>query len=236
MDDPDNIKEEQKVQHDEQQLQAIRQTEQGLRQDQQGTRQDQGQEQQTLTDKITTAHTEKLLEVENRQTKSDKSLDQIIDGVDFLSGQVETLNERVYTKNYLDRLRNFLLLGFIIVFLFVSSVLGVLIVNQKHAAEDRAREAELGRRQIADCTVKPGTMLDDGYVNPGNCYTESSNRTAEAIGKLTVDIQEGVRQLLLIQAEAVAANQTLSEDVRSFARQQVAALHNFVPKKDTKKP
>ena len=196
MDDPDNIKEEQKIQHDEQQLQAIRQTEQGLRQDQQGTRQDQGQEQQTLTDKITTAHTEKLLEVENRQTKSDKSLDQIIDGVDFLSGQVKTLNERVYTKNYLDRLRNFLLLGFIIVFLFVSSVLGVLIVNQKHAAEDRAREAELGRRQIADCTVKPGVVLDGDYVNPGECFKESAKRTGEAVNKITTDVILAIEKLL----------------------------------------
>ena len=196
MDDPDNIKEEQKVQHDEQQIQAIRQTEQGLRQDQQGTRQDQGQEQQNLTDQITTAHTEKLLEIETHQSKSDKSLDQIIDGVDFLSGQVKTLNERVYTKNYLDKVRNALIIGFIVVFLFVSSILGVLLINQKHSAEDRAREAELGRRQIADCTVKPGVVLDKDYVNPGECYKESARRTGEAVSKITTDIISAIETIL----------------------------------------
>lgn len=102
--------------------------------------------------------------------------------------------------------------------------------HQNDGDERRAKEAVLGRRQIADCTVKPGVVLDGDYVNPGKCYLESVGRTAEAVRILTIDIQEGVRQLLLIQAEAVAANQTLTEDVRSFARQQVIALSAFVPK------
>ena len=129
----------------------------------------------------------------------------------------------------MDRIRNFLLFGFILTFCVVSFLLGTLLHYQNDGDERRAKEATLGRRQIADCTVKPGTVLDDGYINPGKCYLESANRTAEAVRILTIDIQEGVRQLLLIQAEAVAANKTLSEDVRSFARQQAIALRAFIP-------
>jgi hypothetical protein len=166
-------------------------------------------------------------------------LDDMLSGLDDVVKQVKDLNDNVYTKNYLDKTkmrldktRNVLLFGFTISFLIVSVLLGIIISHQNSGDERRAVEAAQGRRQIADCTVKPGVILDDGYVNPGKCYTEGVTRTAQAIDRLISNTQEGVRQLLLIQAEAVAANQTLSEDVRSFARQQVIALRSFTPKTD----
>lgn len=183
--------------YNEQQAQAIRQTKQGLRQDEQGLRQDYGQEQQELTERVTKEHTEQLIEVENRQNQSDLHLVRIIDGVDYLSAQVTTLNERVYSKNYLDKIRNALIIGSIVVFIFVSGILGVLLINQKHSAEDRAREAELGRRQIADCTVKPGVVLDKDYVNPGKCYIESAERTGAAVNKITTDIIQAMKEMFI---------------------------------------
>lgn len=165
-------------------------------------------------------------------------LEDMLSELNKVTQQVEELNDKVYTKNYLDqtklhldKTRNSLILGFILMFLFTSILLGVLLHRQNTGDEEDREAAKQSRRQIADCTVKPGVVLDDGFVNPGKCYAESADRTAEAISDLTVNLQEGVRQLLLIQAEAVAANQTLSDDVRNFARLQVLALRNFTPSK-----
>ncbi len=167
-------------------------------------------------------------------------LEDMLSGLTDLSSQVSDLNEKVYTKNYLDaaklrldKVRNFLILGFIITFLFTSTLLGVVLYRQASSDKTRAEEAAQGRRQIADCTVKPGTIIDSDYVNPGKCYIESVVRTSIAIDSLTINLQEGVRQLLLIQAEAVASNQALPEDIRSFARQQIVALKSFTPKTST---
>lgn len=187
---------EQLVQHEEQQAQAIRQTKQGLRQDQQGIRQDGSQEQQNATDKITNEHTQQILAVQERQEQADYNLDRVIEGVDLLLVQTTTLNERVYTKNYLDKVRNWLIAGFVLVFLIVSFCLGYLLVKQSIESRNRAKDAALSRRQIADCTVKPGVVLDDGYVNPGKCYTEGANRTGEAVSQLTSNISEQVKELL----------------------------------------
>ena len=181
---------------EEQQRQAIRQTKQGLRQDEQGLRQDQGEVQQSITDKITTGHTEQLHDIEERQTVSDKHLIKIIDGVDSLSNEVSDLNKWVYARNYLDKIRNWLIFGFIIVFVIIGFVLGFLVHSNRVSDDKRTEEATRGRHQIADCTIKPGVVLDDGHVNPGVCYQDGAARTKALIDKLINDLKEEFRALL----------------------------------------
>lgn len=154
-------------------------------------------QQKVSVETIAINHAEQLLELQEHQKQAEHNVDRIIEGVDLLVVQVTTLNERVYTKNYLDKVRNYLILGFIAVFFFVSFCLGYLLIKQNHDSKTRATEAALSRRQIADCTVKPGVVLDDGFINPGKCYTESSLRTGAAIDKLTSDLTEQIRQILI---------------------------------------
>lgn len=151
-------------------------------------------------------YTQQIIDVQNQQIQTGNSINQIIDGVDLLAVQVTTLNERVYTKNYLDRVRNLLLAGFIVTAIVIGSLLVLLLHYQVAGDEKRAKEAIQSRRQIADCTVKPGVVLDEGYVNPGECYKEGATRTGEAVNKITVDIKESVRQLLIEQREKDLSN------------------------------
>lgn len=162
--------------------------------------------QQPITKEIADVHTQQIIDVQNKQRVTANNLAQIVEGVDFLTIQVTTLNERVYTKNYLDRIRNELICGFIITFVIVSFILVILLHNQSTSDDKRAQEAIISRRQIADCTVKPGVVLDQGYVNPGKCYQEGAIRTGEAVNKITKDITEEVRQLLIESKNSDSSN------------------------------
>lgn len=161
-----------------------------------GIQEESNKDQTNIAETVITDHAKQLLELQEHQKQAEHNVDRIIEGVDLLVVQVTTLNERVYTKNYLDKIRNFLILGFIVLFFIVSVCLGYLLINQNNDSKDRSKDAALSRRQIADCTVKPGVVLDDGYINPGKCYIESSLRTSAAIDKLTFDLSEQIRQIL----------------------------------------
>lgn len=233
-------------------INEIRQDASDTRQDVSDTRQDvgeavtalnaknikQGQGQQDVTNLITNAHTEQItgMQLEQAaviQTQADQSshLDRITEGVDFLAVQVTTLNERVYTKNYLDRIRNYMIAGGIITFLFVSILLAYILVSirmesnkEADRAEVRANEALLARRQIFDCTVPAGVVLEDGFVNVGECFKRSQAQTGAVVAGLVDSITEEVRKLLIMQAEATAANRELSSAVRDSASAQARAL------------
>lgn len=162
--------------------------------------------------------------IDHDTTIQNSDIDRIIEGVDLLSVEVETLNDRVYSKNYLDRIRNALLAGVIVTFIFVSSILGLVLYRIEGGNRDREREAVQARKQVADCTIKPGTLIEDDYVNPGLCYIESQTRTQKYLDESIARIQEGLRLLLLQQQEAAAANRSLAQDLRDLAASQAAAL------------
>lgn len=139
---------------------------------------------------------DKISKVEEKQRLSDNYLKTIIKGVDLLTVEVTTLNDRVYTTNYLDKIRNRLIGGVILTFVLVSFLFGFLIYSISSSNADREKEASQSRRQIADCTVKPGVELEKNYINPGTCYKEGADRTKEAVDKISSNIVEQLRSLL----------------------------------------
>lgn len=120
--------------------------------------------------------------------KTDGSLDNIIKSVDTLSSQVTVLNEKVYTKAFLNRTRDKIITISVLTVLILSVILigFVTAIHREGVAEearskDRAAEATEFRHQLADCQLAPGTILKDKFVNPGVCYTEIENRTGEIL-------------------------------------------------------
>lgn len=163
-------------------------------------RADGAQVQQNVTDQITSAHTEQLLVMEEEQTKQHNSFDQIIEGVDLLAIQVGTLNERVYTKTFLDKTRNrliaFAIIAFVVLsFILTSFLIAILKGNSAESsrAKDRASESAEFRHQLADCQLKPGTVLSDGFVNLGTCYSQNADITGEFLTAAIDRIFNGIR-------------------------------------------
>lgn len=125
-------------------------------------------------------------------TLEDKIL-QMAEGVDLLAIQSQTLNERVYTKNYLDQTRNRMFVLAILVFTCMSILIASLIIvqivgqqNSNRESKKRSEEAIAQRRQFADCQVPPGTPLMEGvkpgqppYINPGECYIRNAKSTSD---------------------------------------------------------
>lgn len=151
------------------------------------------QDQQAVTNKITTAHTEHF---ENQ----DKVIEGILAGVDNVAGQVATLNDRVYSKNVLDQTRNRLfritiLASFVLAGVIAALLVAVVVGNSKEAsrAKDRARESASFRHQLADCQLPSGTVLEDGYVNIGTCFNVNVTRTNEFLELATTKIFNGLR-------------------------------------------
>lgn len=170
-----------------------------IRADESESRADSAQMQQEFTDQITTAHTDQLLVMEEEQTKQTDAFSHIIEGVDLLAIQVGTLNERVYTKTFLDKTRNRLLLFSVVAFVVLSFILSgfavvVLVGNrdERDRAADRASEATEFRHQLADCQLSPGTVLKDGFVNPGNCYIQNEDRTGDILSSAIGRISNGI--------------------------------------------
>lgn len=102
----------------------------------------------------------------------------------------------------------------------------VLSAIREGQQEDRV-SGRAFRRALADCTVRPGAILDDGFINPGVCFTESQTRSRGAIDTAVSNITDEVRKLLIAQAEATAANRSLASEVRSAAAAQARALKNM---------
>jgi hypothetical protein len=137
----------------------------------------------------------------------DRLLESMAESIELLNVQSTVLNERVYTKNHLDRTRNFLIVASLVFFVISSTILGFVLLQIRHTdnreadrAEDRASEAILQRRQFADCQVPPGTPLREGldpneepYINPGICFTETQGRANEFLGEAITRIFDGIR-------------------------------------------
>lgn len=171
-----------------------------MRADVSETRADGAQVQQNVTDQITTAHTEQLLVMEEQQTSQGHNFEQIIEGVDLLAIQVGTLNERVYSRTFLDKTRNKLLVIFILSFLILSVILTgfLLAILRGNAAEerrsrDRAAESVEFRHQLSDCQLAPGTILSDGFVNLGVCYKQVEDKTSQFLIAAIDRIFNGIR-------------------------------------------
>lgn len=175
---------------------------------------DAGQDQQDVTDMITTAHTEQIIASvqradasesradasESRADSSDIVMEAIIAGVASVATQVNLLNDRVYTKNRLDETRNGLFRITIIASLTLAGIIAALLAAvvlgnraEDNRATDRAREATGFRHQLADCTLRPGTILDDGFINRGICYSEGGTRTADVLDVAIERIFSGIR-------------------------------------------
>jgi hypothetical protein len=136
----------------------------------------------------------------------DQILESMAESIELLNVQSTVLNERVYTKNHLDRTRNFLIVASLVFFIITSSVLGFVLLQIKQAdqreanrSEDRAAEAVLQRRQFADCQVPPGTPLLEGlqpgeepYINPGVCFKQTQERGSAFLSDALTRIFEGV--------------------------------------------
>lgn len=163
---------------------------------------------------------EQITEVKDQQVSFDHDLNEIVEGVGLLNLQVMTLNQRVYTKNYLDRIRNWLFLGLIVVFITVGGILGILIHHQNISDREDAKRALLARRQIADCTVRPGEVLEDGYINPGKCFLDAQERTKQYLEKLTTDITASVSELLEAQNTTAAINSALFNEIKRIAQSE----------------
>jgi hypothetical protein len=137
----------------------------------------------------------------------DAVLETVVEQLELINIQSTVLNERVYTKNYLDRIRNFLI-GLAIVFFVGSTIVLALVLIQikqndereAKRAEDRAFEAVLQRRQFADCQVSPGTPLFEGakpggkpYINPGICFSKTQDRMDTYLSYAVSIIFDGIR-------------------------------------------
>lgn len=132
--------------------------------------------------------------------KTDPAFDKIIKGVDLLAQQVVTLNERVYTKNSIDRFSKKLRVISVVTFVILSIVFAAFLVvivtgnfAESDRAKDRAAEATEFRHQLADCQLAPGTVLKDGFVNPGVCYKDIENKTGEILVAAIDRISNGTK-------------------------------------------
>lgn len=211
--------------------QEVTQTDQGQRQDDQGVRQD--EQGVTQDEQGVTQIRQGLMQSDQADAIAANTVQilAITDGVGLLAANVERLNTGVYAKNKLDKARNRLILGAAITFVVLSAILGSLLwrlndtANEEaRRATDRATEAVEVRHQLADCTTPPGTVLEAGYVNPGECFTASAKRTQSYIDNATARIEEDMRRILAGLADAVATNKSLTTEVRQAAAAQARIL------------
>lgn len=228
-----------------QKVQGATQVTQGATQDAQGLTQDaqavtQGEQGLTQTEQGVTQIEQGVTQIKQGLMQADQAdaiaantvqILAITDGVGLLAANVERLNTGVYAKNKLDSARNRLILAAVIAFVVLSSVLAGLLwrLNDTAKAEarramDRSAEAVAVRHQLADCTTPPGTVLEEGYVNPGVCFTLSAGRTQSYIDSATAEIERDFREVMASLADAVATNKSLSAEVRRAAAAQAKTL------------
>lgn len=126
-------------------------------------------------------------------TISADQMSEMVEGVQLLAIQSQTLNERVYSKNALDRTRNVMLAGLIAITAISGVAFATLGLGQRAAtrkadaaARQRSADAVAARRQLSDCNQPPGVELFEGvkpgdppYINPGKCFTEQAERTKQ---------------------------------------------------------
>lgn len=213
-----DVQHDQGVRQDEQGVtqdeQRVTQDEQGVTQDEQGaTQEEQGA---TQIEQGVTQIEQGITQVQQGATQVAQGIEQeaqasamaaqsfdilaVTEGVQVLASEVQTLNERVYTKTQLDRQRNALVLAAFVTFVVLGSILSLVLFQIKDGnkaeevrAAERAHESTEFRHQLADCTLRPGTVLQDGFVNPGVCYTDGNQRATDFINSAIDRIFNGLR-------------------------------------------
>lgn len=102
-----------------------------------------------------------------------------------LDQKVTYLNTGLYSRNRIDKGRNWLV-GVSALILIVFIIALTILVT------DGQNNSKAFRRSLADCSQPPGQLMPDGYVNPGICYQVSQDRTQEFLTQAIAELRRSI--------------------------------------------